>query len=691
MSRFPILITMARHGLALACVAVANTAGAAGVPTDSLGEIVVSARPDELAGRPVSASEGVVLSDQLAQRPVSRAAELLEFTPGLIATQHSGEGKANQYFLRGFNLDHGTDFAVWVDGLPVNMPTHGHGQGYADLNFLLAPLVESLDYRKGPYYASVGDFATAGSADFRYARSLPAPVAEFTVGEYDRVEGYGAGSLRLGQGDLLAGVQYGEYDGPWALRQAIQRISGLVKYSDGDELGGNALAIMFYDNEWRSPDQLPLRAVQNGLIDRFGALDRGVGGDTHRYSVSGEHRGTFDEYQWDVAAYALDYRLQLYSNFTYFLDDPVNGDQFEQFDERRVYGLRSRLGRAFDFLGREGRLTTGVQIRHDDIDRVGLYKTVARERLRTVREDEVGESAFALYGEAEAPLTDWLRAAFGVRVDHYRFDVESIVAANSGKADDTIATPKINFVIGPWRKTEFFLNLGRGFHSNDARGATINVDPTDGVTPAPAVEPLVGATGVDVGLRTALLPDVQLATSVWWLNLESELVYVGDAGVTEASGESERYGTEVSALWQPLAWLLFDADYAWSHARFVDAPGAARIPNAVEDVVSVGATISTDSPWEAGLRVRHFGAAPLIENDSARSSATTLMNGQVSYRFGPRVALTLAGFNLLDSEDNDITYFYESQLPGEASPVPDIHFHPVEPRSFRLTLSITLP
>jgi hypothetical protein len=691
MFRFSMLITVASHGLALGCVAAANAAGAAGVPTESLGEIVVSARPDELAGRPVSASEGVVLSDQLAQRPVSRAAELLEFTPGLIATQHSGEGKANQYFLRGFNLDHGTDFAVWVDGLPVNMPTHGHGQGYADLNFLIAPLVESLEYRKGPYYASVGDFATAGSADFHYARSLPAAVAEFTVGEYDRIEGYGAGSLRLGQGDLLAGVQYGEYDGPWALRQAIQRISGLVKYSDGDEVAGSTLAVMLYDNKWRSPDQIPLRAVQRGLIDRFGALDRGVGGDTHRHSVSGDRRGTLGDYQWDVAAYALDYRLQLYSNFTYFLDDPVNGDQFEQYDERRVYGFRSRLGRGFGFLGREGRLTAGAQIRHDDIDKVGLYRTVARARLGTVREDDVGESAFALYGEAEAPLTDWLRATVGVRVDHYRFDVESIVAANSGKADDTIASPKINFVLGPWRKTEFFLNIGRGFHSNDARGSTINVDPTDGVTPAPAVEPLVGATGVDVGFRTALLPDVQLATSVWWLNLDSELVYVGDAGVTEASGESERYGTEVSALWQPLAWLLLDADYAWSHARFVDAPGAARIPNAVEDVASVGATITTDSPWEAGLRLRRFGAAPLIEDDSARSSATTTMNGQVSYRFGPRVALTLAGFNLLESEDNDITYFYESQLPGEASPVSDIHFHPVEPRTFRLTLSVTLP
>jgi hypothetical protein len=670
---------------------LAGNAGAAGLPTDSLGEVLVSAPPDELTGRPVSASEGVVLGDQLARRPVSRAAELLEFTPGLIATQHSGEGKANQYFLRGFNLDHGTDFAVWVDGLPVNMPTHGHGQGYADLNFLIAPLVESLDYRKGPYYASVGDFATAGSADFRYARSLPSPVAEFTVGEYDRVEGYGAGSHRLGSGDVLAAVQYGEYDGPWALRQAIQRLSGLVKYSDGDALGGNSLAVMFYDNEWRSPDQIPLRAVQSGLIDRFGSLDRDVGGDTHRYSISGEHRGSFDEYQWDIAAYALDYRLQLYSNFTYFLDDPLNGDEFEQFDDRRVYGLRSRLGRPMNFLGREGRLTFGVQIRHDDIDKVGLYRTAARARLATVREDSVGESAFAGYGEAEVPLADWLRATLGLRVDHYRFDVDSIVAANSGEADDTIASPKLNLVVGPWKKTEFFVNVGRGFHSNDARGATISVDPVDGVTPATAVEPLVGATGVDLGMRTALVPDVQLATSLWWLNLDSELVYVGDAGATEASGESERYGVEVSGLWQATDWLLLDADYAWSHARFVDAGGADRIPNAVEDVASVGVTTTTDSRWDGGLRIRRFGAAPLIEDNSARSSATTVMNAQIGYSFSPNLKLTLAGFNLLDSEDNDITYFYESQLPGEAAPVPDIHFHPVEPRTFRLILNVTLP
>lgn len=671
----------------VAAVAVSSSAWAGGVPTTVLEEVVVTGQLDRLQGAPLSASQGAVGAEQLEMRPVLRAGELLEVVPGLIVTQHSGDGKANQYFLRGFNLDHGTDLATSVDGVPVNMPTHGHGQGYTDINFVIPELMQSIEYRKGTYYAETGNFSAAGAVDMRYRRSLDAPLVVLEGGEDDYARSLIAGSADVGGGTLLMGFDYAHIDGPWDLPENYRKRNGLVRYSRETADGAFSITAQGYEGDWRATDQIPLRAVQSGLIDRFGTIDTTDGGNSHRYSLSADWAGEIGRGRSKALLYAIDYDLDLISNFSYFTD-PENGDQFQQIDQRRVYGGDWSWRTSFGWLGLDQEFATGVQIRHDDIGKVGLYRTIARERFETVREDAVRQTSYGLYSSVDTRWSERVRTTVGLRADHFDFDVDAGLAVNSGRESDSIASPKFALVLGPWTKTEFFFNAGKGFHSNDARGTTIKVDPTDGVTPAGRVDALVDATGMDVGLRTALVPSTQFSVSLWSLKLESELVFVGDAGTTEASRASERRGVEASVIWNPLSWLIVDADLAWSRARFSDYdPAGDRIPGAVENVASVGLAIDHPSGWFGGARFRHFGEAPLIEDNRVRSKPTTLVNLEAGYRFWERYKISAAVYNVFDSDDSDITYLYESQLANEAEPVEDIHFHPVEPRTVRVTLS----
>lgn len=667
----------------------AHQAYAAGVPTSSIEQITVTGEQTKV--QPVSATEGIVLKEQFQNRPASRPAELLEFMPGLIATQHSGEGKANQYFLRGFNLDHGTDFSVTVEGMPVNMRSHAHGQGYLDINFLIPELVNTLAYRKGPYYAGVGDFSSAGSADFHYRDTLEQSMLKLEIGEDAYYRGLAAGSLSTGPGDLTAAISYSAYNGPWEMDENIGKVNGLVKYNQGDHDNGFSLTALGYNNKWKAADQIPQRAVDSGLISSLGFIDPDVGGNTHRYSLSTDWRAMENNRHWYASAYLIDYNLDLYSNFTYLLSDPIHGDQFEQSDDRIIYGANAHMHHPFQFSsGVSGEMEYGLETRTDNIDPVGLYLTSARQRLSTVREDDIVESSYAGYIQADIPWSEWFRSILGVRADHYTFDVTSDLTANSGKADDTVVNPKASLVLGPWNETELFLNLGKGFHSNDARGTTITVDPVDPLNTVTAVDPLVGAWGTDIGIRTLAIDNLQLAASLWGLKLDSELVYVGDGGATEASGKSERYGVEFGAVYTPREWLIFDADYAWAHSRLADEPVDNRLPNSISNVISLGVALNDLNKWSGGLRWRYFGEAPLIEDNSVRSNPTSVFNGQIGYKLTDSVSITLAGYNLLNSNDNDITYFYESQLVGEAKPVADIHFHPVEPRNFRLFITLSL-
>lgn len=666
-----------------------------GIPTSTqwLEEVVVTGKLERLGGEPASATVGIATSEQLDLRPTLRTGELLEVVPGLIVTQHSGSGKANQYFLRGFNLDHGTDLATSVDGVPVNMPTHAHGQGYTDINFVIPELVESIEYRKGTYYADTGNFSAAGAVNLHYRSTLDAPFVALETGDDDYLRGLLAGSVELGGGSLLTAVDHSETNGPWQLEERFHKTNALLRYSHDTESGRFAVTAQGYDGEWRSTDQIPLRAVQSGAIDRFGFVDPTDGGESHRYSIAADWYQQVGAGRVHAMAYALDYQLDLFSNFTY-ATDTENGDQFEQFDDRRVYGGQFAWERPLELMGLPHELTLGAELRRDDIGAVGLYKTVARQRIDTTREDDVTQSSYSVYSSLKTHWSEHVRTELGLRADHFDFDVRSNVAANSGRANDSVVNPKFSLILGPWSETEFFVNVGKGFHSNDARGTTIRVDPTDGVTPVERVDPLVDALGADVGLRSAVLPNLQLTASLWTLQLDSELLFVGDAGITEASRESERRGVEAGAIWNPVSWLILDADLAWSRSRFtqnarVGEPAGDRIPGAVENVASVGLAIDHPSGWFGGARLRHFGKAPLIEDASVKSDPTTLVNLEAGYHITKSIQLSAALYNVFDSRDNDITYLYESQLPGEAEPVNDIHFHPVEPRTFRLTLRAT--
>lgn len=645
---------------------------------------IVRERSNSLLGKANAASEGVVGPRQLERRPILRPGELLETGPGVIITQHSGSGKANQYFLRGFNLDHGTDLAISLNGIPLNLPTHAHGQGYTDLNLLIPELVSQLRYRKGSYDADQGDFSSAGSIDLSYARHLGRGENGVPQTQSLEIGNFGFQRLLLtgnANKSVLYGLELQHSDSSFELKENFRKLNGVLSYDRGDARRGVTVTGLVYDGRWNSSDQIPRRAVESGLIGRFGNIDPTDGGNSRRLAVSGELRRD----KTNLTAYAMNYKLNLFSNFTYFLDNPERGDQFEQEDRRNYYGfhLRQQLGQ------NSGRFSTsvGLQGRYDDIGRVGLFHNENRERFETVRQDTVKQSSIAPYIQTEFKVNPRLRANIGARYDAYRFDVASSIDANSGKVNDTLFSPKGSLAYRLGKYNESYFSIGRGFHSNDARGTTITVDPNDPNVPAERVTPLVRSNFGEIGLRHAR-GGLQSTLAIFGLNSDSELLFVGDAGTTEASRPSQRVGIEFTNYYNVGNGLILDADFAYARARFRDDDEAGkRIPGALEGIVALGATYERERGIAGALRLRYFGPRPLIEDNSVRSDSSTLVNGRIGYKFKKGLRLNLDIYNLLDASVSDIDYFYTSRLRGEpADGVDDVHFHPSEKRSFRIGL-----
>jgi outer membrane receptor protein involved in Fe transport len=666
--------------------APASAQGVAGVA--QLERIQVEGHYDNRVGTSDAASASAITSQLIEERPLLRPGSLLEYVPGLVVTQHSGVGKANQYFLRGFNLDHGTDFATWVAGMPVNLRTHAHGQGYTDLNFIIPELVSRVDYYKGPYFASIGDFASAGAAFIGYADGLKERLALGTLGDYGYARALLTGSDMLGPGTFTYGLEYLNSDGPWDFPNDYRKLNAVLRYFMPFGDGRLGITAMAYDGRWNSTDQIPLRAVDNGLIGRFGTLDDSSGGESSRTSVSLDYIAPLAGGQLQTTAYWFKYDLNLFSNFTYFLADPVNGDQFEQADDRNVYGWTGSWKREDTWRGVTLRSALGFELRQDRIQPVGLHATLRRERLSTTREDRVVEGSAGLWAENATQWNEWFRSVVGLRYDRYRFDVTSTTPENSGVKSDGITSPKLSLIFGPWQETEFFINGGYGFHSNDARGVTLAVDPVTGDAAGPAT-PLVRSKGAELGLRSEAVRGVQSSLALWYLTLDSELAFVGDAGTTEAGRPSRRYGVEWNTRWRPFPWMFVDLDAAWTHARFSEpAPEGDYIPGAPEAVVSAGVAVERFGPWSGALFLRYISAYPLNESNSVRADASTIVDGQVGYNFTPRLRLRLDVFNIFNADTSDITYYYTSRLPNEPDEgVDDVHFHPSEPRSFRVTLT----
>lgn len=638
----------------------------------------VDGRAADLLGDAATSSEGQVGTPEIAVRPLLRRGEVLEVVPGMIVTQHSGSGKANQYFLRGFNLDHGTDFAVTVDGMPANLRSHAHGQGYADTNFIIPELIARIDYQKGAFAAENGNFSAAGAAQFHLVDSLPQGFAKAEFGENRHARAVVAETIHAAANPGAAstvGAEAAYQDGPWEKAEAARRLNAFARHSWSGRSGDYSVTFMGYDGRWNSTDQIPLRAVRSGALDRFGNIDPTDGGESSRVSLS------FDGLVYDrddstgFNLYAIRSDLDLYSNFTYFFDDAVNGDQFNQREDRYIVGGSVRRELARELAGCETRLSFGVQLRNDFND-VGLHRTAGRTRLSTVRSDEVTESSAGLFVEGSMQFTPWLRGIAGARGDFHVFDVESPVPADSGDKTAAIFSPKVGLVAGPWAKTNLYTNAGLGFHSNDARGVTAAVNPST---------PLVRAKNVEAGVRTAFVPGLVSTVSVWWLEFDSELVYIGDAGVTEAGSPSRRHGVEFNNFYRVSSWLALDADLAFTNARYLDTPaGMDRIVNSIDTVFSAGASVDFDNGWFGALRARYFGPQPLVEDGGVTAPSSLTFNARAGYRTG-EWEFAVDVFNVFDRDNYDIVYYYESRLAGEAAPVSDIHFHPAEPRSFRVS------
>jgi hypothetical protein len=632
----------------------------------------------------------------------------------MIVTQHSGEGKANQYFLRAFNLDHGTDFALEVDDMPVNMVTHAHGQGYSDLNFLIPELVADLHYKKGPYYADEGDFATAGAARIDLVSQTP-ESATLGYGEDGYRRALLMGTTALAGGSLLAAGEVYHNDGPFEVPDDYNRLNGVLRYTHGDHRDYFTLTAMAYSGRWNSTDQVAQRAITEGLIDRFGSLNPTDGGKSSRWSLSFSRVKQSEDGQDQVCAYVIRYKLDLWSNFTYYLKDPQFGDQMLQHDDRVLYGAKASKTWFGALVGAPMANVIGLQARVDDIRDVGIFPTFQRQTLGTRQNASVVESSVAIYAENSVQWRDGIRSIIGVREDWFDFNVtdkmrnpdgtcdinSDPLGCNSGTRRASIFSPKVGLVLGPWAKTTYFINFGNGYHSNDARGVTRSGENPD-IAP---VTPLTRATGAEVGLASTLIPNVDLRLDLFELKLKSELVFSGDAGVTAPSGSTTRRGLELGTHYQVNSWLSAELNAAFTRGRFdqdarADDLGCGDaapshpcaqpiaivgryIPNSPTNVVDAALIAGRGVGWFGSLRARHFGESPLVEDNSARSPGYTTFDGELGFRSTHNWLVALDVFNITKVGWNDIEYYYVSRLRNEPWPQPDYVVHPGVPRTFR--------
>ncbi len=640
------------------------------------------------ARRPsTAASSQVVRDEDLRLRPLSDASDVLEVTPGLFTVQHAGGGKANQYFLRGFDADHGTDVALSVDEVPANMVSHGHGQGYTDLHFVIPELVERLEVTKGPYLASQGDFATAGAVNLVLRRRLERSEVTVSAGRFNTFRALLLAALGA-EGPVdgyLAAEVYGS-DGPFLLQERLRRLnlSGTATW----ELAPGAeatLQVQSYAGGWRASGQLPSRRVEAGQLERFGTLDPTDGGGSQRHAarLALVRRGAGGS-ELRLMAYAVRYQLNLFSNFTFFAADPVNGDQILQTDARTLAGLEGRYTRGLSLGSVELLTSGGIRVRSDGIDNT-LAHTVRREVLAPRVDARVDEASLGAWTELDATWTPWLRTVLGLRADLFNAavrdrleDTAVLGNATSGTAQALRMSPKASVVLSPADSLDVFLNFGQGFHSNDARGWVRAQAP---------VTPLTGATGYEVGVRARPLPGLDVAASVWALDLQSETVWVGDEGTTEERGPTHRRGVEVEARYRVTPWLRADADVTLTRARFVEDTGAGtRVPLAPRLTASAGLTAEHPSGVFGSLRAGGMGDRPANEDGSLTARGFWLVNAEAGYQ-SQRFRVALEARNLLDATWEEAQFANESRLPDEDAPIEDVHFTPGAPRALRLSAS----
>jgi len=676
---------------------------------------VVASRPD-LLGQAATASQGSVTQQEVALRPIYRPGQLFESIPGLVVTIHSGEGKAQQYLIRGYNLDHGTDFANFVDDMPVNRPTNAHGQGYSDVSFLIPQVVAGIDYTKGPYYAGIGDFGSVASAHTRLVDRLPTQVAA-TVGSDGYQEVFGGGTVGLGEGALIGALSLSHFDGPWQPGENFRKLNGVLRWRQGSAKNGLSLTAMAYASEGRLVTDQPERAVEAGLISPYGTLDPTDYSRSQRYSLSGHLDRSLGRGQFALSLYAIRSTMTLWNNFTHYLDDPVNGDQEEQDETRTTLGAAASYTIKAQLLGFEVETVIGGQGRHDAIfvDRKHTWhRDTVLSSCYQGQEDGPALSYGAVNGNCTADRvriltlspyvqqtvrwTPWLRSVVGLRYDYTHATDTSLMTATGGRGHQGLVQPKGSLIIGPFARTELYFSAGRGFHSNDVRGVFGTV-PAQGLQLAGGRTPMLSTTsGMEVGLRSSLLPRLQVQVAAFSQDFGSELTYNADTGQDEAGAPSRRRGIEVSAQYHPAPWLELNTDLAFSRPRYRVADLAAYglsgpyIADAPQFIYSAGVLVDGWRGWSGGLQWRRLGTHALVDGQQyPQDGGYSEWNLNIGHDFRGGWKAQFGVFNLFNSRSAAADYYYTSRLSGEpAEGVAGFQQHPLEPRSARLTLMRSL-
>ncbi|MGH7599166.1 MAG: TonB-dependent receptor, partial [bacterium] len=652
--------------------------------------------------------------------PNRSAQDMLQLAPGLVIAQHAGGGKAEQIFLRGFDADHGTDVNISVDGMPVNMVSHGHGQGYADLHFMIPDVIEEVDVYKGPYFAEYGNLATAGAVAFRTREHIDGNMLRAEGGAFDTYRLttlYQIPTTGEHNNAYFAG-QFYNTDGPVDSPQGFRRFNLFGKFHTHiSETAKLSFDISGFSSAWDASGQIPQRAVDNRLIDRFGALDDLEGGTTGRQNLNFtyETRGK-DNSEFAIQAYASKYNFKLFSNFTFFLNDAINGDMIEQTDARQILGLNTKY-KFYHNLGLGIATTTfGGGYRADDMD-VALWRSPNRVRAEKRVDANIAERNLFLWAQEEIVFSPRLRLQLGLRGDYFTFDVEDRFDTQpgnglphaSGYAQETILSPKANIVISPARSLDLFVNFGTGFHSNDARDVVIDqrvnelektlrrnglsegqiADSLTALNFDPAhreAQTLPRAVGAELGFRARIGDRLNFGAAGWWLDLEREFVYIGDEGATELSGRTRRYGLDFETRLKIFSWLYGDIDLTVSTGKLRDEPkDADEIPLAPR-LVSTGGLTIRHAKYEGGLRYRHIGDRPANESNSVTALGYTVLDLSATYRLG-NYRIGLVAENLMDTNWNEAQFDTESRLRGETDPVSELHFTPGNPRNVRVGVS----
>ncbi|MGZ3249909.1 MAG: TonB-dependent receptor [Croceibacterium sp.] len=646
-----------------------------------------------------------------------RPGQLFESIPGLVVTIHSGEGKANQYLIRGFNLDHGTDFANFVDDMPVNRPTNTHGQGYSDLSFLMPQIVSGIDYTKGPYYAAIGDFGSVASSHAQLAKAIPNQIS-VTAGTDRYQDLFMGGTVHIADDKrLLGAVELGHYDGPWKPRQDFRKVNAALRYSEGGAVDGWTLTGMYYQSSGGLLTDQPLRAVTTGLIDRFGTLDPTDRSKSQRYSLSGHlDKQVGSNGKLDVSLYGIHSTMTLWNNFTHYLDDPVNGDQEAQNERRDTLGGNASLTVHSNFGAISSDTTIGFLGRYD-----GVFVNRQHTKNRTTvlnyctleqpdgsvttypaantfcNADHVRLLDVAGYVQNTTNWTDWLRTIVGLREEYYHATDHSDVTGTGGRGDQWLFQPKANLVLGPFAKTELYLSWGRGFHSDDVRGVFGTI-PTQGIPLAGGPTPLLAATTAEeIGLRTDIIPRVHIQLALFQQDFDSELTYNADTGQDSAGAPSRRKGIELSADYHPFRWLELNTDLNFSKPRYRTDNLAAYglngpyIADAPFFIYSAGVLVNNLGRWSGGLQWRRLGTHPLSDGDKyPQDKGYSEFNLDIAYELPGGWKLGATIINILDSHDNAADYYYTTRLPGEPTAgVLDFQTHPLEPRAARFSLAKT--